>query len=294
MSAAGPIIIAHRGASGYLPEHTLAAYAMAHAMGADFLEPDLVMTRDGILIARHDVVLEETTDVAAVFPDRRRADGHWYAADLDLAEVRRLQARERTDRRFRRDSHGFGVPTFEEILQLVTELNRLTGRTVGVYPETKQPAWHRAAGLALEEPLLTLLERYGYRRRADPVFVQSFEEASLRHMRASLGTRLRLVQLVSDGERVTPEGLDAIATYADALGPDRALIEGVPGSADPALVKRCHARGLAVHPFTFRADAVDARYPGFEAELRHFLGTLKVDGLFTDHPDRAAAVLRGS
>ncbi|HYW03538.1 MAG TPA: glycerophosphodiester phosphodiesterase family protein [Gammaproteobacteria bacterium] len=296
MSQRSRTVIAHRGASGYLPEHTLAAYAMAHAMGADFLEPDLVMTRDGVLIARHDVILEDTTDVAAVFPARRRADGHWYAVDLDLAEIRGLQARERTEHRFRRDSHGFPVPTFEELLQLVAELNRLTGRRTGVYPETKQPGFHRAAGLPMEEPLLALLESYGYHDAADPVFVQSFDPESLRHMRASLGTRLRLVQLVGDPAPVTPSGLDAIAAYADAIGPDRRLIDpyqagDAPG---PGLVRDAHARGLLVHPYTFRADAVDPRYPDFESELRRFCFELGVDGLFSDHPDRAAAVLHAT
>ncbi|HYW92446.1 MAG TPA: glycerophosphodiester phosphodiesterase family protein [Gammaproteobacteria bacterium] len=286
-------VIAHRGASGYLPEHTLAGYAMAHAMGADFLEPDLVMTRDGVLIARHDVILEDTTDIAAVFPDRSRADGHWYAADFELAEIRRLQARERTEHRFRRDSHGFPVPTFEELLQLVAELNRLTGRGTGVYPETKEPDFHRAAGLPMEEPLLALLERYRYREAADPVFVQSFDPENLRHMRESLGTKLRLVQLVSDAASVTPGGLDTVAAYADAIGPDRRLIDpddagDAPG---PRLVQDAHARGLLVHPYTFRADAVDPRYADFESELRRFCFEFGVDGVFSDHPDRATAVL---
>ena len=140
------IVIAHRGASGYLPEHTLPAYALAHGMGADFIEPDLVLTRDGHLICLHDIYLQETTNAEQLFPDRARDDGRWYAADFTLDEIRRLQAEERLDSRFPKGASRFAVPAFTEMIELVQGLNGRTGRAVGIYPELKAPAWHRAEG----------------------------------------------------------------------------------------------------------------------------------------------------
>lgn len=293
-------VIAHRGACGYLPEHTLAAYAMAHAQGADFLEPDVVATADGVLIARHDVTLEDTTDIAEVFPDRARDDGHWYAADFRLAELRRVQARERLAGRFRQDSAGFPVPTLVELVQMLAELNRLTGRRAGIYPELKAPAFHRAEGLAMEEALLELLHGHGYHTRDCPAIIQCFEPESLRYLREGLGCGLRLMQLIADGPpaadsepTVTPDGLDAIAAYAEVIGPAKSLIESAPGEpvADNALVRGAHERGLAVHPFTFRADQLPAGETSLDNELSRFYFDYGVDAAFVDHPDRAVALL---
>lgn len=283
-------IIAHRGACGYLPEHTLPAYAMAHAMGADYLEPDLVMTRDGVLIILHDIDLAATTDVAQRFPERRNARGHWCPADFDFAEIRQLQARERLEGRFRRDSRGFQVPAFEELLQLLSELNRLTGRRVGVYPETKSPAFHRRRGLPMEPPLLELLARYGYSSREDRVCIQSFDPDNLRQIREELGSELMLVQLLSRTPSATR--LDEIARYGDGIGPDKRLIENRRRQPvrDNALVREAHARGLLVHPFTFRADQLTAGDSGLEDELRRFYFDYGVDGLFCDHPDIACRI----
>lgn len=291
------IVIAHRGASGYLPEHTLPAYAMAYAMGSDYIEPDLVMTRDGVLIALHDIHLEATTDVEEVFPERARADGRWYAADFTIEEIKRLKAQERAGSdgaavfpdRFRADSEGFQVPTLRELIELVQELNRITGCTVGIYPETKDPAFHADAGLPMEEGLLSILAEYGYEGRDALVFIQSFDPANLQEMRFTLGTDLPLVQLISGSQQdlLTDDGLDLIATYADGIGPSKGLIE-----ADRKLVRRAHARGLVVHPYTFRADDVPAAYESFARELRQFYFRYGVDGLFTDHPDQAVAVVK--
>ncbi len=283
-------VIAHRGASGYLPEHTLAAHAMAHAMGADYLEPDLVMTRDGVLIVLHDIDLGATTDVAEHFPDRRDKKGRWCPADFDLAEIRRLQARERLDGRFRRDSRGFQIPTFEELLQLLTELNRLTGRNTGIYPETKHPAFHRERGLAMEEPLLAMLAEYGYVRRSDPVCIQSFDPHNLRHIRENLDSDLTLIQLLSEAPATSR--LDEIAGFADGIGPDKRLIEDAQRRPvnNNALVRDAHARGLVVHPYTFRADQLTAGDNCLEDELRRFYLDYGVDGLFCDHPDIASRI----
>jgi glycerophosphoryl diester phosphodiesterase len=285
--SAEPIVIAHRGASGYLPEHTLPAYALAYGQGADYVEPDLVLTRDGVFVCLHDIHLEETTDVEEVFPERKRADGRWYAADFTLAEIRRLRAHERLADRFPQDAPGFQVPTFEEMLQLVRGLDRTTGRRVGVYPELKAPAWHREQGLPMEERFLELVRRHGYRGRDAAIYVQCFERETLERLRA-LGSELPHIQLLGGEEHdrlATDSGLAEVAKFADGIGPskDRLL-------ADPRLVARAHARGLLVHPYTLRADRLEG-FATFDAELERYYVELRVDGVFTDFPDLARQFL---
>lgn len=302
------LVIAHRGASGYLPEHTLEAYSLAFALGADYIEPDLVMTRDGVLIALHDIHLERTTDVEEVFPARARGDGRWYAADFTLEEIKRLTVHERTDgsgnavfpERYDPSASGFRVPTFQEVADLVANLNRQTGCEVGLYPETKAPAFHDAEGLPMEKTLLRVLADNGYSGRDANVFVQSFNPANLKEMRWTLGTNLPLVQLIGGGERydsmVTPEGLDEVATYADGIGPSKRRIEAADGTPvdGGALVRLAHERGLVVHPYTFRADQLTAGDPRLAHELRRFYYRYSVDGVFTDFPDIGALVAHRS
>ena len=289
MSSPDKIVIAHRGASGYLPEHTLPAYALAHGMGADYIEPDLVLTKDRYLICLHDIHLQATTNVEQVFPDRARDDGRWYAADFSLAEIRRLDAEERLRDRFPRGSSRFAVPSFTEMIELVQGLNELTGRTVGIYPELKAPAWHRAEGLPMEEALLEVVERYGYRESGAPIFVQSFEEVSLRRLR-ELGSELPQVFLMAEVEQyrqfLSAEGIGGVAEFADGIGPAKTMLE-----RQPELLGWARDAGLTVHPYTFRADQVPDRHGSHEAELERYLFDLDVDGVFTDYPDRARAVL---
>ena len=296
-----PLGIAHRGASAYLPEHTLAAYRLAIAQGADVIEPDLVRTRDGVLVARHENEIGGTTDVATRFPARRttrQVDGTpvtgWFVEDFSLAELRTLRAVERLP--FRSHAHDGveQVPTFDEILALVDSVRRAGGRTVGVYPETKHAAYFRAIGLPLEEPLVAALAAAGLDRRDSPVFIQSFEPASLRRLRSM--TKARLVQLIGAPGMpvpVTAAGLADVATYADGIGIAKEM--AIPVGADGALaapttiVADAHAAGLFVHLWTFRPEdlflpAALAGKP--DAELAIFLA-LGVDGLFTDAPDLA-------
>ncbi|HEY1969168.1 MAG TPA: glycerophosphodiester phosphodiesterase family protein [Pseudonocardia sp.] len=299
-----PLIIAHRGASGYRPEHTLAGYELAARLGADFLEPDLVATRDGVLVARHEPEIGGTTDVAnhPEFRNRRgtkRVDGTdttgWFTEDFTLAELRTLRAVERIpDVRPRntRFNGRFPIPTFDEILALALRLTAELGRPIGVYPETKHPSYHASIGLPLESALVDALRRAGLDRADAPVFVQSFEVYNLRALRDVHGLRVPLVQLIeahgrpADGgpgyrEMITPVGLKDVAGYASAIGPDKTL-------ASAALVDNAHAVGLAVHPWTFRAEPRfrPAEVPDLVSELADYFGR-GVDAVFTDHTDAA-------
>jgi len=293
-----PIVIAHRGASGYRPEHTLEAYRLAVEMGADYIEPDLVSTKDGVLIARHENEIGATTDVADRFPDRKRTktiDGQsltgWFSEDFTLAEIKTLRARERLASRSHAYDGQFQVPTFDEVIALAQQLGAARGRDVGIYPETKHPTYFRNLQLPLEEPLLAALGKYGWNRRDAPVFIQSFEQENLRALRRK--TEVRLVQLVSSGAMVAGDGLKSIAEYANGLGPEKRLL--VPVNADGSLapptdlVSRAHAAGLLVHVWTVRIDKpfLPAGYQGrAEAEFEQLRG-LGVDGVFTDFPDVA-------
>lgn len=306
-----PLVIAHRGASGYRPEHTLEAYELAIAMGADFIEPDLVITKDGVLLARHESELSKTTDVAdhlelAGYHTTKWIDGQevtgWFAEDLTFAEVTTLRARERHPFRGHEHDGLFKIPTFDEVLDLAMNQTRETGRPIGVYPETKHPSYFRSLGLPLEEPLLAALEDKGKLTPLVPVFIQSFETGNLQAMRRR--TDLPLIQLLdSEGQPwdlavegdprtyddlATPRGLAAIAGYAAGIGPHKRRI--VPAGPDgellppTSLVADAHRAGLAVHAWTFRSEEpfLAAGYAGQpESEYEQFFD-LRVDGVFSD------------
>lgn len=299
----GPIVIAHRGASGHRPEHTIAAYTLAVEMGADFIEPDLVSTKDGVLVARHENEIGGTTDVATKFATRRTRktiDGDtitgWFTEDFTLAELRTLRAKERLAARSHAYDGQFPIPTFDEVLKLADSLGRARGRVVGVYPETKHPTYFRKIGLPLEPALLNTLRAHKLDRRDAPVFIQSFEVGNLRELRRE--TRVPLVLLLSSGavpydrrtgrEWVTPEGLREIATFADGIGVNTRMLVGTEPDAKPtSLVADAHAAGLLVHAWTLRPEAVflPRRYNGDPlAEVRE-IASLGVDGIFGDFPD---------
>jgi glycerophosphoryl diester phosphodiesterase len=283
-AAASPEVIAHRGASGYLPEHTLPAYALAYGQGAAWIEPDVVMTRDGVLVALHDTTLESTTDVAARFSARARADGRYYVADFDSSEIDALRVKERVPARFPQEPAIFRVPSFDDVLTTLVGLNRSTGCQVGVFPEIKDSAAHHASGLDPERALLAALARHGL-ESSPLVRIQSFEPASLERLRG-YGSRHHLVQLIADDPaRAPPIELAAIARYANAIGPAKTLLV-----RDPTLVARAHALELDVVAWTFRADQVAKGFASFDAEL-DWATALGIDALFTDHPDRAVARL---
>jgi glycerophosphoryl diester phosphodiesterase len=308
------IVIAHRGASGYLPEHTLEAVAMAYAMGADYLEQDVVLTRDGVPVVLHDTRLDTVTDVAKRFPDRKRRDGRYYVLDFTLAELKQLRVTERFNPatgipvfpgRFPIWQASFEIPTLEEEIQLVQGLNRSTGNNRGIYPEIKSPSWHRQNGQDITRVVLGVLDRYNYRTKNDRVYLQCFEFAEVKRIRNELGYKGKLIQLIDapgPGDVtdykwiVTKAGLQEVAGVADGIGPALQLIVqgpagGAPGMTD--LVKNAHALNLEVHPFTFRADSLPAYAASLEELFRIFLVQAGVDGVFTDQTDRGVAFIRG-
>lgn len=319
-----PAVIGHRGACGYRPEHTCASYELAARLGADYLEPDLVSTRDGVLVARHEPEIGGTTDVARhpEFADRRTVkiiDGRrrhgWFASDFTLAELGRLRAVERLPavRPANRGYDGwYGIPTFDEILALATRLSEELGREIGVYPETKHPTYHASIGLPLEPPLLLSLRAAGWDRPESPIVVQSFEVGNLRALAPRLPVPLaQLIEaegapadFVAAGDPrtyadlLTPEGLAEVAGYAAVLAPDKELVIG-PDGVVSGLVADAHAAGLAVHTFTFRAEnrflppemrrGADPNALGDgAAEIREFF-QVGVDAVFCDQPDIGVA-----
>jgi glycerophosphoryl diester phosphodiesterase len=280
-----PLVIGHRGASGYRPEHTLASYELAARMGADYIEPDLVSTKDGVLVARHENEISATTDVAShpEFADRETTkviDGvsltGWFTEDFTLAELKTLRAKERIPEVRQRNTiydGRFEVPTLQEVIDLTRRLSRELGREIGIYPETKHPSYFRSIDLALERPLVRVLRRNGLDRKRSKVFVQSFETRNLRALDRELD--VPLVQLFGArdtqpfdfvvsgdprtyGDLATPAGLREIARYADGVGPSKDYI--VPRDASGAsleptsFVDDAHRAGLVVHPYTFRNE----------------------------------------
>ena len=315
--SAEKIVIAHRGASGYLPEHTLAAKAMAHAMGAHYIEQDVVMTKDDALIVLHDITLDRTTDVAEKFPDRVRDDGRYYAIDFTLEEVRSLAATEAFvmeegkkvqayKNRFPINLSSFSVPTLEEEIQLIQGLNKSTGKDVGIYPEIKQPKFHRDEGKDISTAVVKLLKEYGYFSRSEKVFLQTFSFEELKEIRTNIfpevGVEIDLILLVGNKNTYPwifeEGGMEKIAKFADGIGPDKGLVIFRESTASNTqvtpLVSRAHAAGLKVHPYTYRLDTgqIPNYADNFDELLRkHFLDA-DVDGIFTDFPDKAVKFLQ--
>ena len=301
--AAEPVVIAHRGASGYLPEHTLEGKAYAHALGADYLEQDVVLTSDGMPIVLHDTWLDNVTDVADVFPGRQRDDGRYYAIDFSLEEVRQLAVHERRDRsgrqrwprRFDAPGQRLRIATLAEEISFIQGLNRSTGRTAGLYPEIKDPAWHRQHGQDASRAVLAVLGSYRLDRRSDAVFLQCFDAEELRRVRAEFGSDLRLIQLLGDESwlEAPDAGLDRIAGYADGIGVPIPRLFRKPRPTEPVadsgLTRAAHERGLLVHAYTYRNDDLPPAVTGAAEAHRLLFEVALVDGLFTDHPDVSLA-----
>ena len=299
-----PILIAHRGASGYVPEHTLLAVTAAHVMGADFIEQDIVLSKDGVPVVLHDIHLESTTNVAQLFPDEARDDGRWYAIDFTLAQLKTLSVSERRQgdgtavfkARFPQTSLALRIPTLAEEIQLILGLNASRAKDTGLYIEFKSPRFHREHGYDIAAAVLTVLNDYGLNQTGAKVYLQCFDDATLKDLRKSGTTPLPLIQLIADaswGEDSavdynwlrSREGLSAIAAYADGIGPWIEQLFNAPDGRQDDLVANAHAVGLVVHPYTLRADDLGLGAESFDALQRRIFLDAKADGAFSDFSD---------
>lgn len=267
-------LIAHRGASSYAPEHTLEAYRLALTQGADYVEQDLQITKDGVLVCLHDETLERTTNVAAVFPDRFKMENNkkrWSVSDFTLAEIKQLDAGSWFDSKFA----GARVPTWQEAIDLVR------GKA-GLYPETKAPEYYGSRGFDMEKLVLAQLKKNKLPDKKTPVVIQSFSPESLRKMKLELKTKVPLVFLISPRQQewLTAESLQKARAFAIGIGPDKNLLDG-----KPELVKLAHDKGLSVTPYTVTTK-VKSRFANVKEEMSYYLKTLGVDALFTDNPDQ--------
>ena len=298
---AKPLVIAHRGASGYLPEHTLQSVALAYAQGADFIEQDLVGTKDSKIIVLHDIHLETVTNVEQVFPSRKRPDGRYYALDFTLAELKTLNVHERQDAQgkqvFPNRYQGkgtFQVATFEEQIELIQQLNRQLNKTTGFYPEIKSPAWHREQGVDISQLVMAVLRKHQLDDADKAIYVQCFDFAETQRLRNELEVKVKLIQLIGENDwqesptdydfLKTPLGLEAIANVAQGIGPWIPQLIDLKTMQPTAFVKQAHIAGLQVHPYTFRKDALPDNI-NQKQTLNMLFNDLQVDGLFTDFTD---------
>jgi glycerophosphoryl diester phosphodiesterase len=290
-------IIAHRGASGFLPEHTTEALVLSFMQGANYIEQDLVATKDHQLIVLHDIHLETVTNVEDVFPQRARENGRFYAIDFTLAELRTLSVHERENadntpvfkNRYRGRAH-FTVATFEEHVELINELNRGFNKQVGVYPELKAPSWHVSQGVDIVALFMQKINTLDLNTSTAKIFVQSFEPDALKRIRKEFKSEVKLVQLIAENDWAesdtdynmlrTEQGIAEIATYAQGIGPYIPQIYRFTDNTPTGLIKMAHKYGLIVHPYTFRTDAIALGLTPEEAFT--ILQNLGIDGLFTD------------
>jgi len=281
-SAARKQAIAHRGASGYAPEHTTAAYTLAMDQKVDFVEPDLAVSKDNVLFCMHDDTLERTTNVAELFPDRvstgyqtRQPGKHWLANDFTMAELKRLDS----GTWFKPEFAGQRLLTFQEMIDLVRARPGF-----GIYPELKSPELYKSRGIDQEKLFVEIIKKNGLDKPASlktfPVIIQSFDEEAIRRVAVDLPTIPR-VFLTSKDEDVTEARIRELAKFATGIAPEKFVI-----ARHPELVARAHAAKLTVTSWTFKADDKDMKFPTVKAEMTHFLYDLGIDALFTNNPDQ--------
>lgn len=328
------VVIAHRGASGYLPEHSMSSKAMAYAMGADYIEQDVVMTKDDRMVVLHGHYLDRVTNVAEMYPDRVREDGRYYAIDFTLVEIQRLEMTEGFKvkkgkqvalypSRFPLWKSSFRIHTFEEEIEMIQGLNDSTGKNIGIYPEIKSPAFHRHEGKDISWAVLKVLKEYGYTGKEDNIYLQCFDVIELerisKELLPELGMNLKLIQLIpspswkSSQQVIEKDGIfspydcswmfesgamERISKYADGVSPAMDMIVKKESTTKQLIitdiVKDAHAVGLEVHPYTFRVEEVPAYTAGFEEMLDIFFNQVGIDGAFTDFPDRLVGFLESS
>jgi len=295
------IVIAHRGASGYVPEHTMESKAMAHAMNADYIEQDVVLSKDGIPIVIHDIYLEEVTDVELVYPERSREDGRFYVIDFNLDELTKLSVHERIDlstknavfpNRYPLKKGNFRLHTLEEEIELIQGMNKSTGKNIGIYPEIKNPGFHRKHGKDISQIVLQVLTKNGYSKKSDACVLQCFDAKELQRIRQELGCDLFLTQLLEFPQSL--DDLEKYTSYADAIGPsiEQLIMESVGKSLQEKkeFIQRAHKLNLKVHAYTFRQDE-HPNFENFEDLLEFGLNELELDGVFTDFPDTVVSFL---
>ena len=311
------LVIAHRGASGYIPEHTFSGAVMAYALGADYLELDVVMTKDGHLIVMHDLTLDATTNVEDVFPGRKNKKAKYNVIDLNLNEIKLLKVHERSSRqtkdasfpsRFPIEAQIFEVPTLDEMILLVKGLSKSFGRNMGLYIELKAPEIHRKHKLDPAKTLLNLLKHHGYQDASDPIFIQSFDSETLKSLRFEHKTRLRLIQLIGENQwklsatdftyLKSKNGMKEVSQYADGIGPwMNQVVTGIDFSGKAQitdLIENARRHDLLIHPYTFRADRLPSYVSSFEELLNIFFNEVQIDGIFTDFPDLAVDYIKNN
>jgi glycerophosphoryl diester phosphodiesterase len=288
-------IIAHRGASGHLPEHSLAALALAHSFDPDFLEADIVMTKDNELIVLHDLYLDATTNVADIYPKRKREDGRYYAIDFNLKEIQLLQLKERFSprtqqltfpTRYPEGESGLRVPSFDQFIKMVHSLNRTFSKKIGIYPEIKKPEFHLSEGKDITKAVIKKVTDWGYEQRATEIFIQSFWPQALQRIRNEFQSEIPLIQLIAENswnesstnydEMLTQKGLKRISHYANGIGPWLKQVH-------PELTAKAHENGLLVHAYTHRSDQIPKGLSK-KKYIKKIL-SLGIDGVFTDFPD---------
>jgi glycerophosphoryl diester phosphodiesterase len=307
---AQPLVIAHRGASGYLPEHTLEAVTLAHAQQADFIEQDLVLSRDLRLVVLHDIYLENVTNVEQMFPRRHRQDGRYYVFDFTLTELKTLRVHERQNNQGKQvypsryqGSGIFTIATFEEQIELIQQLNRQFNRNIGIYPEIKSPAWHKRQGADISQIVLNVLRKYDLDDPNKAVYLQCFDFSETKRLRNTFKAKVKLIQLIGENSWAqsktdykylkSSEGLKAIAKVAQGIGPWIPQIFNTQTQESTGLTERAQQMGLKVHPYTFRQDSLHGKLSA-EQTLKLLFKELKIDGIFTDFPDTVKTQLKYS
>lgn len=299
------VVIAHRGASGYLPEHSLEGVAMAHGWGVDFIEADLVVTKDNRLIVLHDHHIDTTTNVDEIFPKRMRKDGRYYAVDFTLEEIKQLNIHERVDiktkkqvfiNRFSRKMKHFKVPTFDEFIELILELNRTTNRQIGIYPELKAYTFHKKEGKNILDLFMGTLKRYNL-ENSKKIIVQSFHPQPLIELKQRYKSSLMRVQLIAEDSWNETEvkyykmksmnGIKKVAEYADGIGPWLGQLKN-----DPEILSYARQNNLKVHAYTHRVEAVKKMGKTDLDFIRFLVEDLKLDGIFSDQADVVKKMIR--